>query len=172
MDLRVHGRQLKGPPKKDAVLLVENGMLIMQGLQMGMEKEWSNVESWLGSLNPADAMTTSINGAISDLLTQLETVDEFNPVITPVLDLTRIQQDAKQISTFMSASRLTPTFSTAQANIIATSSAQQEAAAAQGATGGVNFEQNIYAPTRLSTVDIYRQTRNQIALAKEELKIV
>jgi hypothetical protein len=34
------------------------------------------------------------------------------------------------------------------------------------------FEQNIYSPTQLSATDIYKQTRNQIALAKEELGIV
>jgi hypothetical protein len=37
--------------------------------------------------------------------------------------------------------------------------------------GEVNFEQNIYAPKQLSTSDIYKNTRNQIRLAKEELSI-
>jgi tape measure domain-containing protein len=148
------------------------GEMIMAGLQIGMEEEWKNVEKWMAQLNPTESLTKSVNNAIADMTSQLDTIEEFNPVITPVLDLTRIQQDAKQISTFMGASRLTPTFSTAQANVIATSSAQQDVDTAQGAPGGVNFEQNIYAPTRLSTADIYKQTRNQIALAKEELNIV
>jgi hypothetical protein len=43
--------------------------------------------------------------------------------------------------------------------------------AAPPAPTEINFEQNIYAPTALSTNDIYRNTRSQIVLAKEELNI-
>lgn len=41
---------LKGPPKKDAKLLVGNGMLIMNGLQEGMERGWRDVERLLTTL--------------------------------------------------------------------------------------------------------------------------
>jgi hypothetical protein len=37
-----------------------------------------------------------------------------------------------------------------------------------GATS-ITFEQTINAPKQLSTADIYRQTKGQIALAREEL---
>ena len=36
---------------------------------------------------------------------------------------------------------------------------------------GITYQQNIYAPTQLSMTDIYKQTRNQITMAKEELSI-
>ena len=42
--------QLKGPPVKDAGLLVENGELVMQGFARGIERGWSSAEGALGSV--------------------------------------------------------------------------------------------------------------------------
>lgn len=42
--------QIKGPPVKDAGLLVENGELVMQGFARGMERGWASAESALGSV--------------------------------------------------------------------------------------------------------------------------
>lgn len=173
--------KLKGPPEKDALLLVNNGMLIMQGLQRGMEDEWDNVAKWLSEVDPADAMdsnlgdnmASSINHAISDMLDHLSVMDEFNPTITPVLDLTRIAEDAKSIGGYISDSTIAVT-SANQAQSIAYSgrvNEELEPIKAPAGSGEVKFEQNIYSPTQLSTSDIYKQTRNQITMAKEELSI-
>jgi len=174
---------LKGPPKKDAILLYNNGLLIMQGLQRGMESEWDTVATWLSEVDPAasmdntmgDRMANVLNGAITDMLDQLDTIGEFNPTITPVLDLTRIAEDAKQISGYIQTSeKLSPSYSYTQARTIASSTnAQQEETPikAPAGSGEVKFEQNIYSPTQLSTTDIYKNTRNQITMAKQELSI-
>lgn len=42
--------QLKGPPVKDAGLLVENGELVMHGFARGMERGWASAERELGSV--------------------------------------------------------------------------------------------------------------------------
>ena len=42
--------QLKGPPVKDAKLLVENGELVMQGFARGIERGWASAEGALGSV--------------------------------------------------------------------------------------------------------------------------
>jgi len=173
---------LKGPPKKDKVILVNNGMLIMQGLQRGMEDEWDHVARWLSTVDPAsemdntmgDRMANVLNAAISTMIDQLETMSDFNPVITPVLDLTRLAEDAKQIGSYIQASeKLSPSYSYTQARTIASSSTEQEDTAikAPAGSGEVKFEQHIYSPTQLSTSDIYKNTRNQITMAKEELSI-
>lgn len=47
---------LKGPPEHDAVLLVENGKLIMQGLGKGLAIGWSKVE------NQLQGYTTDLSG--------------------------------------------------------------------------------------------------------------
>lgn len=106
---------------------------------------------------------------VSNMADQLQDVDEFQPIITPVLDLTRVQEDAKAISTMIPANA-----SYLQAAAIARSpqpGIEQVGGTVPPGVGDVRFEQNIYAPEQLSTADIYRQTRNQIALAKEELHI-
>jgi tape measure domain-containing protein len=175
-------KSLKGPPKKDAKILVENGMLIMQGLQQGIEDEWDNVANWLSSIDPAaeldknigDRMSNVLNSAITDMVSQLETMPEMSPTITPVLDLTDVAKGAQQISDYISANQtVTPKASYAQARTIATSTSTQadSTAVTDAATSAIKFEQNIYAPTQLSTSDIYRNTRNQITMAKQELSI-
>jgi tape measure domain-containing protein len=172
---------LKGPPEKDKILLVNNGRLIMQGLQTGMEDEWDVVAKWLSEINPAvaldpnmgDNMANTLNGAISQMVTQLEDMGEFSPVITPVLDLTRVAADSKLISDYLPGTApFTPTYSYAQASTIASTTIPTSDTETTASTaGGVKFEQNIYAPSQLSTADIYKQTRNQITMAKEELSI-
>lgn len=42
--------QIKGPPVKDAGLLVENGELVMKGFARGMERGWASTERELGSV--------------------------------------------------------------------------------------------------------------------------
>lgn len=168
---------LKGPPKTDAKMLYGNGMLIMQGLHTGMEKEWAAIESWLSGLNPADSIdvnTNKLSTALAGLANTLDASDAFNPTITPVLDLTQVAAEASQIGSYLQTPALTSAYSTAQANTIATATtAAQKENVEDTLTGDskVTFNQVINAPEQLSTADIYRQTRNQITLAKEELKI-
>ncbi len=174
-------KSLKGPPEKDAVILVENGTLIMQGLHKGMASEWEVVADWLGSLDPADAldpnmtanMSAALNGALSEAVKGLENMDEFSPTITPVLDLTGVQRDAATLGNLIAITPVQAQLSLAQATSIShTNDAKKtEPPPPPPTPTEVTFEQNIYAPTALSTNDIYRNTRSQIVLAKEELSI-
>jgi hypothetical protein len=144
----------------------------MEGLQIGLDREWENVETWLNNVDPANAMKNNLTERMSEVVagmaSQLEDMDEFHPTITPVLDLTQIQAGAKAL-----ASMIPSTASYLQAADISRRlrPGAEETTADITGQGDVKFEQNIYAPKQLSTGDIYRQTRNQIMLAKEELKI-
>jgi tape measure domain-containing protein len=175
-------KSLKGPPDKDKILLIENGSLIMQGLQKGIEDEWDNIAKWLSQVDPAaeldnnigDRMAGVLNNAITDMVNQIENMPEVSPTITPVLDLTNVVAGAKQIAKYMAVPKISPTLSYQQAQTIAaTTTATQADSTAKSDTppGTVKFEQNIYAPTQLSTSDIYKNTRNQITMAKQELSI-
>ena len=164
-------KDTKGPPAEDKTMLVENGKLIMQGLQKGMEDEWDQVSKWLSEINPADFM--DFNNI--DMGANLGNISEFQPTITPVLDLTEVKTAAQRISDYISETQSIPvSASYQQAQRIASGATvlqQPQTPETQGQPSGVNFEQNIYAPSQLSTSDIYKQTRNQITMAKEELKI-
>ena len=156
--------------------LVPAGKAVMQGLHNGMMDEWDNVTSWLSELDPAsemdknmgDRMAAVINGTMMNLVDQLNLSPEFNPTITPILDLTAVAQSARELSGYIE-----PSYSYAQASTIAaTPTNQPDSTDTTAAVAGqVSFEQNIYAPQQLSTGDIYKQTRNQITMAKEELSI-
>ena len=124
-------------------------------------------------------MAESIVAAFSDTLSQmpdaLADMDAFSPTITPVLDLTKVEAQSSGISDALTAT-ITPAMSAAQAGLISASLAANAAATAadQQSTEPtqVIFEQTINAPEALSTNDIYRNTKSQITLAKEELNLV
>ncbi|MET0786111.1 MAG: hypothetical protein ABWY25_05345, partial [Paenisporosarcina sp.] len=149
------------------------GEYIIKGLVLGMQRG-DDIETTATALALTTKKSVSkVVDAVNDSLASMGT--EFNPVITPVLDLTGVRSDAQRIADYVNnVTPITAAASIAQAQLIATSpnnTRPDETGATVSGDGAVKFEQNIYAPTQLSTADIYRQTRNQIAMAKEELKI-
>lgn len=157
----------KSPSKK----FIEVGEAITQGVGVGMY-DTSPIASSTNHLK--DTIITRLQDVFKKIPDAVDVMDEFNPVITPVLDLTRVQSDAGKIDGFMKASAITPEVSLEGARIIsatATLTKDDISTPTQTVPTEVTFEQNIYAPTALSTNDIYRNTKSQIVLAKEELGI-
>lgn len=157
------------------------GADVMYGLQSGMEDGWSEVTKWLSSLNPSEHINDSGDAAskfqksLTDLANSLPTIDAFNPVITPTLDLTNVKAQAKNLNALLPPATITPQVSIGSAQAIATTGIVTAPVPViptepQGPQT-VTFEQNIYSPEALSTNDIYRATKSQIVLAKEELGI-
>lgn len=158
--------------------LIPGGLAVMTGLHNGMIIGWSKVTNWLSKLNPSDhfddTISNSITSSLSTLIDHLSTIDSFNPVITPVLDLTQVERDSQKLENLMRLSPISPAVSFDQANLISTTADITKSATDIPAPAGpteIKFEQNNYSPTALSVNDIYRNTRSQIALAKEEINI-
>lgn len=155
------------------------GVDIVDGLQIGLEDQWASTARWMENLDIADhvdtdAMAANFQKVLASATASINDMDDMNPVITPVLDLSQIAADAGNISNYIeTAAKITPAYSMQQARNIAvgTQAREFDREIAPGVPGEVRFEQNIYAPRQLSTADIYRQTRNQITMAKEELSI-
>jgi hypothetical protein len=146
------------------------GEMLVRGLQKGID---DNVKNPPASI---DNMSSLMSDALTRVSNTLSNTEEFNPTITPVLDLTRVAADASLINGYIPSLAGVGGFSTAQARAISASELARQNALANGeispgGTSPVKFEQNIYAPDQLSMADIYKQTRNQIIMAKEELKI-
>lgn len=143
-----------------------------EGFGVGMDKDKTSAKS---AVSLASRTTEAFNTSIAEAMAALDTSAEFNPTITPVIDLTRVRAGASAIGGMMSdVPSLSADVSFRQANVIAaTAVPNDDNTSSGGSTGGneVKFEQNIYAPTELSTGEIYRNTRNQITLAKEELNV-
>jgi tape measure domain-containing protein len=101
---------------------------------------------------------------------------DFDPVIRPVLDLTNITRDAAKIGGMLDQNSLAANVSYGQAASISNNQQTAEDAADDSATAGgdtkiFKFEQINNSPKALSAAEIYRNTRNQLALAKEALGV-
>lgn len=146
------------------------GKTIPEGIALGISQDTTAVGS-IATL--AKSMTNKFQDTLSKIPVALAGMDDFNPTITPVLDLSMIQAGASGIGSIMGNSSIAADVSLSNARYISAISSVSPDASVDGtqATGGVVFNQNIYAPTELSANDIYRNTKSQIAVAKEELKI-
>jgi tape measure domain-containing protein len=161
----------KGPPARDAILLYKNGTLIMGGLLDGLKSGYTGVEQFLrattddiGAAKFGDAAARSLKNSLNDLASGIEA--DMSPTIRPVLDLTEIRSGANDIASLLGGSSYSQALSVASAqNPFAT-----EAAAATPSE--IKFEQTIVSPTNVSLADIFRQTRNQLAFAREELSVI
>ena len=149
----------------------EMGENLIAGLVVGLNDTRPAEES---SKHLANRTISSMQSTLTRLTDSLAVTTEFNPTITPVLDLTNVKMGAKTISDLVNVSDgIGSTITFRQAQTIANTEAPVEDAVSTAvATTDVKFEQNIYSPSQLTTSDIYRQTRNQITLAKEELSIL
>ena len=170
------GLEMIGCPSR---LMMKYGDFVVQGLVIGIQDGQPKVERASEGLSNQvidgfdenkimDALSNSMN-KITDMLSGM---DNFNPVITPVLDLTKVQSESAKLEEYMRLSPITPdvSFQRARLSAIPAESDITQPTTYTGPTE-VKFEQNIYSPTTLSTNDIYRNTKSQIALAKEELGI-
>lgn len=98
--------------------------------------------------------------------------DGMNPVITPVLDLSNIEENAGGISNLLSAEA--SLYSAQNINSLLSSLdrrnnrlvKEDEFGIQNGGENGVTFVQNNYSPKSLSSIEIYRQTKNQISVMK------
>lgn len=161
-----------------ATNMVGTGLIVMQGLGNGLKEGWTGVTKWLETVDPAksigDQTVEGINEVISSISKELDSLDVMSPTITPVLDLTKVQAASRNIERLMGVTPIVPEVSYQTARTISTTAEVADTGSETPVYTGpseVNFEQNIYAPTALSTNDIYRNTKSQIALAKEELNI-
>jgi len=115
-----------------------------------------------------DSMSKSLDGLSKVLGTDLI---DFDPTITPVLDLSQIKKDAGEIGNLLKA----PTFDVGTSYDGAKNAkagyesnrTDNEESNTSGNTGNVwNFQQVNNSPKALSTAEIYRQTNNMISKMK------
>ena len=135
------------------------GENLMLGLAYGVDE---NAGIPVSSVEDMTSTMVDTMSAIPDALTGLV---DMEPVIAPVLDLTNVQAGADQLDGMINTAPVVAATSFGQASAISTEQAAQSTDAdvvAPGATS-IKFEQNNYSPEALSDVEIYRQTKNQIA---------
>jgi tape measure domain-containing protein len=99
----------------------------------------------------------------------------FDPVITPVLDLTKVRMQNRELTDLVSEN-VTPITAAASYNQAASISANtapvvEDLNDVGFGRASVRFEQNNYSPVALSEIEIYRQTKNQLSQFKSVLEV-
>lgn len=155
-----------------------------QAINAGRQGESSGAsfaDGFIGGMVPitsgaqviGERVASTIRSVVSDLSSSLDNIDDINPTISPVLDLTNVQREARTLNDILGASPLVVNESLSQARSISLDADRGDVTQESPRTGPteLKFEQHIHAPEQLSVGTIYRQTKSQIAMAKEELKI-
>jgi hypothetical protein len=143
---------------------------IPEGLAKGIKSDTSAVKS-VGVLG--NQITDTFQKSLS-LVPPLDTITDIKPVIAPILDLTHVEQNAGRIGGLLSANPLTANVSLGQAKAVSVSTKANSDVASTTTSSTptqVIFQQTNHSPKALSVGEIYRNTKNQISLAKEELKV-
>lgn len=141
-----------------------------KNLILGFIKGFSENKDSL--MNSTDSIVNSMKDVISSAYDILTTDADMNPTITPVLDLSDLENRSKSIGSLFNSKSLNlnaklGTVHTANENT-AKLNEMLQGMNAQNNKGGnsYNFVQNNYSPKALSRLDIYRQTKNQFAQMK------
>ena len=151
-------------------VFAEIGRQIMLGVVVGIEDGSGNVNRSMATAanNLVDTAKTTF-GRVPDML---EGLIDMDPVITPVLDLSQVEKEAKGLGDLTNVVPITAAASFDQAAVISDSQKAAETAQAVQAGPTFNYEQNNYSPEALSDVEIYRQTKNQLSQVKSSLGLV
>lgn len=122
--------------------------------------------------NAVDPIVNNLKKAMSTAYSILTSEDDFNPTITPVLDLSNIEAGSRSLSSLMTNNGFRVqanlgTVNTPASKLDSLSSMLKNGVMnSQNAGNNYNFVQNNYSPKALSRLDIYRQTKNQFAQLK------
>lgn len=160
--------RIKSPSQEFA----EIGRYSNEGLAAGLERY--SILSQNAAENVAKDALKAINDTIYGIGSGVSSNMNLSPIISPVLDLTQLRRDASAIDPMLGINALNAGVSYSQASDISAQELASEGGLArslsQTAVKEIKFEQNNYSPKTLSPSEIYRNTRNQLALAEEALK--
>ena len=134
-----------------------------QGLAAGLIQSQDTVNAAAEKVGTTavDTLSKSLSGMTNLVPANLD----ISPTITPVIDLTQVKDGAGRIADILAAKQVVPSLSYTNA---AGTSAEINAGKTDGASQTVvnnttTFVQNNSSPKALSSADIYRQTRAQLA---------
>ena len=132
------------------------------------EEEFYNLGHRLGS-----KFASGFKAALDYLLDRLQAeANENAPVITPVMDLSQMGADLSQMDSMMSGAVTGMEIAAKVREGFENKKKAASEGTSENASGILksivnNFTQNNYSPKALSRLDIYRQTKNQLATVKK-----
>lgn len=136
-------------------VMIEIGKFVAAGLAIGMDDGANRVYTSAERLATlTEEGVETMEGRIQDFLS--ENLD-FNPVITPRLDLSYMREQLASVNDMFNNRTLAAAY------------AGQNGGISSGSNAQVNFTQNNYSPKALSRYEIYRDTRNMVSQLKGAL---
>lgn len=158
-------------PSKEFTYL---GEFSAEGYAGGIDDETGTVVK--SAEDMAAAAVNAVKSSISDLSNAVSGNIDAQPVIRPVLDLSAIKRDGATISRLIPRQTLSVDGTAVNARLASSGYTENqqakldayEAKATQPGTE-LNFTQINNSPKALTPAEIYRQTKNQLSVTKEEL---
>lgn len=153
-------------------VLYKIGEYTIAGFINGIEDTAKQLDATASGV--ANDTINTLKTTMSSLNDILESTVDFNPTITPVLDLTAFEQKASEIGSIFENPQIDLSTSKGQAAMasrnynlatVDTTAEGYESAAANS----VVFNQYNQSPKALSSAEIYRQTKNQLSVMKGAL---
>lgn len=143
------------------------GNFIDQGMANGISE---NADAPIGAVR---SLSQSVMSTADKILG--DTLDNFNPTITPVIDPSELRKGAADISKIFGSRSVGFGRLSGDAQLIAASrNNSSQNSSANGTSGGVNnyinYTQNNTSPKALDDYEIYRQTRRQVESLKRSLR--
>jgi len=150
-------------------LMAEIGGFVGQGLANGIASQGENVARSSRGLgeDAYNAMSTALDG-VNELL---EEDPAYRPEIKPILDLEELQKQAQGINNMLPALSGTASFASGARPISHLSETEKSNLSGQNGITNITFNQTNNSPEALDAATIYRQTRNQLSLAKDRLSL-
>ena len=168
------GLEFFGVNSPSKLMRDEIGKPISEGIGVGVVDGTYMITDAIGAMGRV--ATRKMSDTLSGISDGVNMDPNFNPVVTPVLDLSKLTQDANRMSSIFATSPITPSVSyDAASSIAAQSQALREAVAETEAEGRVTYqevhvEQHNHSPKPIDAVTTYRDTKSLISLTKEALK--
>lgn len=153
-------------------VMADMGKNIMLGLGMGIDEDSKR------PVRAAVASSEKINKVFDELMSSIDFghMDEFNPTITPVLDLTKVQNEARGINALFAGSTIGSGSTLVAAERVLESEEDSRRVASEPSdksdSTNISLTQINNSPEALTPERVYRQTRSQLAKAKKELEDV
>jgi tape measure domain-containing protein len=159
--------------KSPSTVFKEIGSYSAEGLINGLDAASVAVSKSAESMG--QSAITSLSKSLSGMSDLITGPVDITPTITPVLDLSSVKKNAGDISGMLTAQPISVDAAYAKAvgisnSTMTDSSTVDSITGAKVSAAPINFNQYNTSPKTLSAADIYRQTKNQLSIAKGALK--
>lgn len=136
---------------------------IPAGVAQGIQKNSGVATDAAATLGEdiVSSMEQTLAAIEADVLGEIE----FNPVVTPVVDLDALKQGKSEIDKLLGTSTTSGMAHAVDISNFGMASGYTSDEPAASETGGTTYIQNNYSPKALSPIEVYRNTKNQLSMS-------